>query len=106
MLDIYINDNLRNSIKLLSQKEDLKISTILIATFNILSQRYSGQENIIFDQSLIAEENIKYADNKFNVKSFKTQLNSRTRFTDFLKNQQLSLSEATNFTSLKTENSK
>lgn len=103
MHDIYFNDNLINSIKLLSQKEDFKISTFFISAFNILSLRYSGQENIIFDQSIIVEKGIKYSDNKLNVENFKTQLNSKTTFIDFFKNQQTALLEATNFSSLNAE---
>jgi amino acid adenylation domain-containing protein len=103
MHDIYINDDLIRSIKLLSQKEDFKISTFFISAFNILSLRYSGQENIVFDQSIIAEKGIKYPDNKLNVENFKTQLNSKTTFIDFLKSQQMALLDATNFTSLNTE---
>ncbi|MDB4925332.1 amino acid adenylation domain-containing protein [Mucilaginibacter sp.] len=102
MLDIYIDNNLKDAIKLLCKKENCTINDFFIAAFNILLLRYTGQENIFFDQILIEDKNIKHdEDNCINVKNYSTQLISQTIFLDFLKSQQLALSEAIDTDKLK-----
>jgi hypothetical protein len=59
MIEIYLNDNLKNSLTLLSHNQNVKINTVIIAAFNAILQRYSSQEIISFEQSLIYVQHLK-----------------------------------------------
>ena len=106
MIDIYIEDDLKEAIKLLKQLKKIDLSTLFIAIFNSLSQRYSSQEEITFDQSLLIQQEGNDIDANLDVKSFKTTVTSSLKFVDFIKVQEQSLSEAINFGSLKKLNNK
>jgi amino acid adenylation domain-containing protein len=101
MTEIYLNDNLKNSLILLSRSKEVNINTVIIAAFNTIIQRYSSQEDITFEQSLISEQYLKDVGDKLEVQNLKTPVNNKIEFTDFLKTQQKSIDESKSFRNIK-----
>ncbi|MDB5004481.1 MAG: amino acid adenylation protein [Mucilaginibacter sp.] len=102
MLNISINDDLTNEIKFFCKREDCTVADFFIAAFNVLLQRYTGQESVFFDHILMHDDDSKHdSSDNITIKDFNVQLTSNSVFLDFLKVQQHTLSEATVSDSLK-----
>jgi amino acid adenylation domain-containing protein len=102
MTEIYLNNDLKSSLISLSRDQNVKIESLIIAAFNLVLQRYSSQEEINIEQSLIYEHHLIDADDKIEVQQVKTFISSKMVFIDFLKIQEKAISDSQSFYSVKS----
>ncbi|WP_183558414.1 non-ribosomal peptide synthetase [Mucilaginibacter sp. SP1R1] len=102
---IDIGENLSGALIVLSKKLDVPLETIYITVFQILLQRYAGQETILLEQAFLGEWTMVNIDNGVNLHNLSLgciaqELNSKHLLPEAFQNLQQKLSDPGNFKNL------